>query len=214
MRGTASGLPSQVPVPESIIAFIRERTLSYGKVKLVLKHNKYFVESSHPETLQLLLKDKVIREARVVSQQTDNSIKAATFTTAKAPVKGNLIIPGTTEAQKKKAEAEKGAALGTAGPSDADLFTSVVGVDNGDRRETYPCFIPTSNDSLQTKSTRMMIMCMRSRSMMLKLTYVWRYISLHTSVDFESRMSRNDVTSSNILCSRNTTSATIPSMQT
>ncbi|PSR88991.1 hypothetical protein PHLCEN_2v4953 [Hermanssonia centrifuga] len=105
--------------------FIRERTLSYGKVKLVLKHNKYFVESSHPETLQVLLKDKVIREARVHSQITDNSIKAATFTTSKAPVKGSLVIAGTKEPEKKKDELPHG--KGASG--DADLFTSVVGVD-------------------------------------------------------------------------------------
>ena len=121
-------------MPESIIDFIRERTLSYGKVKLVLKHNKYFVESSHPETLQLLLKDKVIREARVVSQQTDNSIKASTFTTTKAPIKGNLVISGTKEAGEKKDEAPSGKSSGPANAgvsTDAELFTSVVGVDAG-----------------------------------------------------------------------------------
>jgi DNA excision repair protein ERCC-3 len=103
-------------------------------VKLVLKHNKYFVESSHPETLQLLLKDKVIREARVISQQMDTSIKASTFTTAKAPVKGNLVIPGTKEAEKKKEEAATGKLGGSANAgasTDAELFTSVVGVDAG-----------------------------------------------------------------------------------
>lgn len=63
---------SKVPVPDSITSFIRDQTLSYGKVKLVLKHNKYYVESSHPETLQLLLKDRVIREARLFSIQQDN----------------------------------------------------------------------------------------------------------------------------------------------
>lgn len=122
---------SKVPVPESIVSFIRERTLSYGKVKLVLKHNKYFVESTHPETLQVLLKDKIIREARVHSQQTDNSIKAATFTTSKAPVKGNLVIPGTKEVDKKRDDAASGKGTAPAGSSatDADLFTSVVGVD-------------------------------------------------------------------------------------
>ncbi|GBE88264.1 DNA helicase [Sparassis latifolia] len=123
---------SKVPVPESIVSFIRERTLSYGKVKLVLKHNKYYVESSHPETLQVLLKDKIIREARVHTQPTDNSIKAATFTTSKAPVRGNLVIPGTKEAEKRKEEAANGKGGPTAGPSntaDAELFTSVVGVD-------------------------------------------------------------------------------------
>ena len=124
---------SKVPVPESITNFIRERTLSYGKVKLVLKHNKYYVESSHPETLQILLKDDVIRSARVHTQAIDNSIKAATFTTGKAPTKGGLLIPGTKQNDKKKPEAAGGASsiLGANGTTDADLFTSVVGVDTG-----------------------------------------------------------------------------------
>ncbi|KAG9315264.1 P-loop containing nucleoside triphosphate hydrolase protein [Chiua virens] len=128
---------SKVPVPESIISFIRERTLSYGKVKLVLKHNRYFVESSHPDTLQLLLKDKVIRDARVASQQTDNSIRAATFTTSKAPVKGNLVIPGTKEAEKKKDESTTTRPTGISGTAapDNDLFTSIVGVDGDDIEE-------------------------------------------------------------------------------
>ncbi|KAG6844964.1 hypothetical protein H0H87_002078 [Tephrocybe sp. NHM501043] len=119
---------SKVPVPDSITSFIRERTLSYGKVKLVLKHNKYFVESSHPETLQLLLKDRTIREARLITAQTDNSIKAATFTTSKAPVKGNLMIPGTKDAEKSKGDAASQVATRSA--TDADLFTSVVGVES------------------------------------------------------------------------------------
>ncbi|TBU32580.1 DNA helicase [Dichomitus squalens] len=124
---------SKVPVPESLDSFIRERTLSYGKVKLVLKHNKYFVESSHPETLQFLLKDRVIREARVHSAPVDNSIRAATFTTSKAPVKGNLVIPGTKEAEKKKEELANG--KGAGGKTDAELFTSVVGVEHDEVEE-------------------------------------------------------------------------------
>ena len=40
-------------------------TLSYGKIKLVLKHNKYFVESTFPDCLQKLLKDPVIQECRL-----------------------------------------------------------------------------------------------------------------------------------------------------
>jgi DNA excision repair protein ERCC-3 len=122
----------KVPVPETITNFIRERTLSYGKVKLVLKHNKYYVESSHPETLQHLLKDKTIRDARVVSQAGDAN-KVATFTTAKAPVKGSLTIPGTKDVERKQEDPSKstpGASAGTNG-SDGDLFTSVVGVESG-----------------------------------------------------------------------------------
>jgi len=124
---------SKVPVPESITNFIRERTLSYGKVKLVLKHNKYYVESSHPETLQALLKDDVIRSARVHTQAVDNSIKAATFTTGKVPTKGPLIIPGTKQNDKRKADTASGASStpGGNGITDTDLFASVVGVDAG-----------------------------------------------------------------------------------
>ena len=36
------------------------------QVKLVLKHNKYFVESTFPEVLQKLLKDPVIQECRLI----------------------------------------------------------------------------------------------------------------------------------------------------
>lgn len=56
---------SKTSVPEGIIEFIKLCTLSYGKVKLVLKHNKYFVESPFPEVLQKLLKDPVIQECRL-----------------------------------------------------------------------------------------------------------------------------------------------------
>lgn len=117
---------SKVPVPESITNLIRERTHSYGKVKLVLKHNKYYIESSYPETLQFLLKDKTIREARVA---TDDTMKG--FTTGKAPMKGNLVIPGTREAEKSRDEAAGGrpGVPPVAGSRDGDLFTSIVGVE-------------------------------------------------------------------------------------
>lgn len=35
------------------------------QVKLVLKHNRYFIESPFPEVLQKLLKDPVIQECRL-----------------------------------------------------------------------------------------------------------------------------------------------------
>ncbi|KZV97447.1 DNA helicase [Exidia glandulosa HHB12029] len=107
------GRLSKVPVPESIVQFIRDCTISYGKVKLVLKHNKYFVESTYADTLQLLLKDNIIRSARVME---------GALTASKAPVKGSVVIPGTA----KDPEAKQ---------SDADLFTAVVGVDNDEIEE-------------------------------------------------------------------------------
>ena len=84
--------------------------------------------------MQFLLKDKTIREARIQSTQVDDSIKAATFTTAKAPVKGNLVIPGTRDTDKSKdATAGKNVTQ-----TDADLFTSIVGVEGG---LAYPAFL-------------------------------------------------------------------------
>jgi DNA excision repair protein ERCC-3 len=38
---------------------------SFMQVKLVLKHNQYFVESPHPEVLQKMLKDPVIQQCRL-----------------------------------------------------------------------------------------------------------------------------------------------------
>jgi DNA excision repair protein ERCC-3 len=133
---------SKVPIPKSIVDSIAERTRSYGKVKLVLKHNKYFIESTHADTVQFLLKDRVIREARLATSgapAADNSIKANTFTTAKAPPKVPVVIPGTDAARKKDDPAAKATGNGSApgattapeGHNEADLFTSVVGVDNG-----------------------------------------------------------------------------------
>ncbi|KAF8656782.1 hypothetical protein AX16_002334 [Volvariella volvacea WC 439] len=118
---------SKVPVPDSITTFIRERTLSYGKVKLVLKHNRYFVESSHPETLQILLKDRIIREARIVSPQVDNSIKAATFTTTG---KGTTKVVAPKETEKPSSESTNGKLAASGNPGDTNLFTSVVGVES------------------------------------------------------------------------------------
>lgn len=56
---------SKCSLPDGIKEFIKLCTLSYGKVKLVLKHNRYFVESPFPEVLQKLLKDPVIQECRL-----------------------------------------------------------------------------------------------------------------------------------------------------
>lgn len=120
---------SKVPVPDSIVKFIRECTISYGKVKLVLKHNKYYIESTHPEVLQLLLKDSLIRDARVVAPVGDAVAGTGTngLITSKAPKKGDVVIAGTKPAA-------PGADPAGAGdkPTVDDLFASVIGVQSGE----------------------------------------------------------------------------------
>ena len=115
---------SKVPVPESIVNFIRECTLSYGKVKLVLKHNKYYIESSYPEVLQTLLKDPTIRDARVLPGLTENETGSGNgLLISKAPQRGNLVISGSKAAEQP-----------TPAPKSDDLFASVVGVGSGKLR--------------------------------------------------------------------------------
>ncbi|XP_024031230.1 general transcription and DNA repair factor IIH helicase subunit XPB1 [Morus notabilis] len=59
---------SKTKLPKEMIDFIHGSTANYGKVKLVLKKNRYFIESPFPEVLKRLLKDEVISRARITSE--------------------------------------------------------------------------------------------------------------------------------------------------
>ncbi|XP_011080928.1 DNA repair helicase XPB1 [Sesamum indicum] len=59
---------SKTKLPKEMIDFIYNSTANYGKVKLVLKKNRYFIESPFPEVLKTLLKDEVIGRARIFSE--------------------------------------------------------------------------------------------------------------------------------------------------
>ena len=66
---------SKTSIDDGIVKFVKECTFSYGKVKLVLKHNSYFVESQFPDVLQKLLKDPVIQQCRLKQDSTENSVE-------------------------------------------------------------------------------------------------------------------------------------------
>ncbi|KAH7432496.1 hypothetical protein KP509_07G025300 [Ceratopteris richardii] len=75
---------SKTKLSKDIIDFIRASTLNYGKVKLVLKKNRYFVESPFPEVLQSLLRDDVVARARITSTQVDmESLDGFSFTVSR-----------------------------------------------------------------------------------------------------------------------------------
>ncbi|CAL5214860.1 unnamed protein product [Lathyrus oleraceus] len=59
---------SKTKLPKEMIKFIHDSTANYGKVKLVLKKNRYFVESPFPEVLKTLLRDDAISRARIISE--------------------------------------------------------------------------------------------------------------------------------------------------
>lgn len=97
---------SKVPVAPSIIDFIKSATVSYGKVKLVIKHNRYFVETTQADILQMLLKDPVIGTLRLDTNQAQQQPQP------KAKM-------GTTNAQQN------------VNPNDVEaMFSAVVGGDN------------------------------------------------------------------------------------
>lgn len=81
---------SKMPIPDNIREYITNCTQSYGKVKLVLKNTKHFVESSDPDMLQRLLKDEVIGPLRVQGSEE--------ITKSSAPTMQGLVIPGTKNA--------------------------------------------------------------------------------------------------------------------
>ena len=60
---------SKTPLPKAIIEFIHSCTQAYGKVKLVLKKNRYFLESTDEVVMRKLIQDEVIKEARLADVQ-------------------------------------------------------------------------------------------------------------------------------------------------
>ena len=56
---------SKTHLPAEIQAYVRLHTKTYGSVMLILRENKYFIESHREEVLQKLLTDEGIQSARV-----------------------------------------------------------------------------------------------------------------------------------------------------
>ncbi|KAK4114209.1 DNA repair helicase-like protein [Canariomyces notabilis] len=138
----------KTPLPPAVRMKIEETTKKYGKVKLVLKKNKYYVESVDAKILQILLKDEVIGALRVHGSDT----------TSFAPTMGGLVIPGTQNAagvhqanlkqQDKKSDEEQGATA-----SEGDLFATLNEEEDDDDKEAVHAFEILDN-SVETVQKR------------------------------------------------------------
>jgi DNA excision repair protein ERCC-3 len=69
-------------VPQEVIKFIKETTYTFGKAKIVLKNNCYFIESKYPEILRELLKNPVIYNSREINEEGQNQITGSSSSTA------------------------------------------------------------------------------------------------------------------------------------
>ena len=54
---------SKTQLPTEIEDFVRVSTQNYGKVKLVLQKNRFFLESAYPDVLRKLLKVRLVVDA-------------------------------------------------------------------------------------------------------------------------------------------------------
>ncbi|CAD7002746.1 unnamed protein product [Ceratitis capitata] len=115
---------SKTSIPEGIIEFIKLCTLSYGKVKLVLKHNRYFIESPHPEILQKLLKDPVIQQCRLKREEGEGFIQGKLEGKAITQF-GTKLPPGSENTATSTSDSAAGAAPGTAVGTNPDGTTAV-----------------------------------------------------------------------------------------
>ncbi|KAJ5995634.1 Helicase C-terminal [Penicillium waksmanii] len=131
---------SKTPLPETIRTFIIEFTKSYGKIKMVLRHNHYYVETTDPEMLQRLLKDEVIGPQRIES--TEGIIERA------APKMGGLVIPGTKDAAGVRETGTQQEAPAAPREENAEVAMDYgiddVGEDDNEEATTYSFEIPAT----------------------------------------------------------------------
>ncbi|KAJ3389322.1 hypothetical protein HDU84_008869 [Entophlyctis sp. JEL0112] len=91
---------SKVMLPQRVVDFIKDCTNTYGKVKLVLNDNRFYLESTYPKVLRHLLKDPIINQARALSSLKDGDMlnssvkngasKASNSANTKTPVAANV----------------------------------------------------------------------------------------------------------------------------
>jgi Helicase conserved C-terminal domain len=83
---------SKNKLPTEVDKFIKDCTSKYGKVKLVLRHNKFYVESEYPSVLKELLRDKIIDQARVKDDGDTVGEDGFVTTTKAEEMKENLTL--------------------------------------------------------------------------------------------------------------------------
>ncbi|KAM0334392.1 hypothetical protein ACHAQA_001418 [Verticillium albo-atrum] len=129
----------KTPLPKQIREFIEGCTASFGKVKLVLKNTKYFVESADPVVLQKLLQDPIIGPLRTHTG-------GGAITTTAAPKQAPLVIPGTTNAAGVRQAGQQNKAQGDDAEKakEAEVYAALNDDDDEEAEVTHSFEIPDS----------------------------------------------------------------------
>lgn len=110
-------------------------TVSYGKVKLVLKHNRYFVESRHSDVIQKLLKDPKVQECVLMGETGKPEIRTEQAATSKS----GSVLPGTSNTQQQQSgatSAENKEGEGTSAvPDDITKYYNKIDGEEDDEEE-------------------------------------------------------------------------------
>jgi len=127
---------SKIPLPNDLVNRITDWTSSYWKIRLVLKHNRYYLESTVPEFLEILLNDPIIRPCRVIREEDAGQQVFGVEQTA-VP-RRDYMIPGTEEARRaERGDAEPDPADGARrqGRERDDVIGAVIGIDRADDQD-------------------------------------------------------------------------------
>lgn len=119
-------------LPTGVAKFIRECTKRYGKAKLVLKHNKFYVESEYPAVLRDLLRDPQISQSRVYEE-------TATSASGEVNADGSTDTDGFV-VNEKAAEMEENLKIlrATDGDDDSDEDEDLLSSEMNARRGKQP----------------------------------------------------------------------------
>ncbi|CAI5762712.1 general transcription and DNA repair factor IIH helicase subunit XPB [Podarcis lilfordi] len=140
---------SKTGVPDGIVQFIKLCTVSYGKVKLVLKHNRYFVESTHPEVIQQLLQDPVIRDCRLRNAEGEETeLITETFTSKSAIAKSSEGGSGPSTSQGTDAQGKPGV------PADLFEFYEQMDKDEEEEEETQTVSFEVKQEMIEELQKR------------------------------------------------------------
>jgi DNA excision repair protein ERCC-3 len=121
---------SKIPLPRKLVQRIESWTSSYGKIRLVLKHNRYYLESTVPAFLRTLLNDEVIGPCRIVRDNEEELQRGMV-------PRRDFAIAGTEEArQQQQNGAAPNGAPGRAKERD-DVIGAVIGIDESTSFRQY-----------------------------------------------------------------------------